>query len=118
MLTFKQFLNKDDDYLYEMTNLHDNRHGIQDVVIALHNKKNAKHGPNIKVSNKYKKYARDDNFTVTTKGKIVGTPKIHPKHVQQIQKWVSINKEHIEKVCNDDGTMTIDEILNGLKSVD
>lgn len=107
----------EDDYLHEMTNLHDNRHGIKDVVIALHNKRNAKHGANVKVSNIYKRFSREDNFTITTQGKVIGTPKIHPKHVEHVKQWVQANKEHIEKVCNDDGSMTIDDVLGGLKKV-
>ncbi len=53
----------DNDELFEMANIHDNIHGIHDIVIWV-GLANKQHGLRVKVSNKKNKFDINDHFVI------------------------------------------------------
>ena len=97
-----------------MTNLRTKQTGLEPV-IQVSGKGGAKHGPRIKVSNIAGTFSSEDNFSVTTEGRIIGNCKLHPNHMEDILDWVKLNKDHIHKVWYNSGDMDIEDVANGFK---
>jgi len=102
--------------LLEMTNLRTRQTGL-DTVIHVSSKGGAKHGARVKVSNVSGTFAHDNNFTVTTEGNVIGSCKLHSSHLQDVQDWVKINREHIHNVWHNGADMDPEDVLNGFKKL-
>ena len=108
----------DDQFLVEMANLQPSDTGIMHTINVC-SKGGAKHGPRVKVSNVPGRYAHDDNFSLTIEPnpRVIGNCKIKPQHLDDIKDWIKLNHEHIHKVWNDDGRMSIHDVGAGLKKL-
>lgn len=89
------------------------------LVSAVHvmSRGGAKHGPHVKVSKIAGGFSDKDNFSVTVEHepRVVGTCKIHSKHLKNVIEWVKMNHDHLHAVWYNDGNMDIDELTNGFK---
>lgn len=86
----------DNDELFEMANIHDNIHGINDVVIWV-GMANKQRGLRIKVSNTKNKFNINDHFVIQIPS-LDYDPKqvaswITSKHIKKIFEWIKINQK-------------------------
>lgn len=104
----------DDQYLVEMANLQPVDTGMAYTVNVV-SKGGAKHGPRVKVSNVPGRWAFDDNFSITLEPnpRVIGNCKIKSYHLDDIKDWIKLNHDHIHKIWNDTGTMSINDVANG-----
>lgn len=95
---FEQFCAEEieNDQLFEMANIHDNIHGITNVVIWV-GVANKQHGLRIKVSNKKNKFDWNDHFVIQMPS-LDYNPKrvanwITSKQIEAIKMWIKINQQ-------------------------
>lgn len=119
--SFKQFILKQPEILYEFANLDYRRTGIEDIVIHCYSQGNTKiqHGARVKVSNVYGKFSNSDNFVIEVKtGSIVeGECKLSQKELKIIKLWISLNRQQLIEYWNSQGQMTTDDFLDSIKKV-
>jgi hypothetical protein len=108
----------EDKLLMEMANIQPDESGLGHIINIV-SKGGAKRGARIKVSNVPGRYAHDDNFVVTLEQepRIIGNCKLKHDHLDHIKDWVKLNKDHINKVWNDNGSMHNAEIMSGFKKL-
>lgn len=107
-----------DQYLVEMANLQPQDTGIAYTVNVV-SKGGAKHDSIVKVSNIPGRWAHDDNFAITLEPnpRIIGNCKIKNSHLDDIKDWIKLNHEHINKIWNDPGTMSINDVASGFVKI-
>ena len=105
----------DDRYLLEMANLQPHETGLV-AIVHVSSKGGAKHNARVKVSNIAGTF-NEDNFSITIEKtpRVIGKCKLNGVHLKSIIHWVLLNKDHILKVWENGGMMTIKEIDAGFK---
>ena len=108
----------DDKMLVEMANIQPDESGLHHIINIV-SKGGAKHGARIKVSNVSGRYAHDDNFamTIEQEPRIIGNCKLKHDHLDNIKDWIKLNKNHIKKVWDNNGSMHTLDIINGFKRI-
>ena len=96
--TFEQSCSEewDNDELFEMANIHDNIHGIDDIVIWV-GIANKQHGLRIKVSNKKNKFDIKDHFVIKMPSLDFDPSRVAKwitgKHLRAIKRWIVLNQQ-------------------------
>ena len=114
MSKLSNILNNISDYekIVEMANLDKRRTGIDKVIIHVHSGKGLHHGPRVKVSNIYNKFS-NDNFSIKLSDmSIVNKVKIKTDELDQVFKWINLNKKAIETYWNRGDEMITDDFYN------
>lgn len=111
-----------EETLLEFANLDYRDTGIENIILHAYSQGDGKrlsHGPRIKVSNIYGKFAISDNFVLELKtGKIVeGVCKLSKKEFDTIRLWIALNKDEIKAYWDSEGEMVTREFYNSLKKV-
>ncbi len=108
----------DDKTLVEMANLQPSDTGLKPVINVV-SKGGAKHGPRVKVSNIAGTFHHTDNFSLTLEPipRIVGNCKIKKEHLDDINDWVTLNREHLVKVWYHGDSMSIHDVAKGFKKI-
>lgn len=100
----------------EEANMQPNLTGLVSTIHVM-SRGGAKHGPRVKVSNIAGGFSHTDNFSVTIEHepRVVGTCKIHNKHLKNVMEWVKMNHDHLHKIWNDGSMMNPMDVDSGFK---
>lgn len=102
---------EDDDQLYEMANLGEQNHGIDDVVIWV-GKANKQHGLRVKVSNIKNHWSTNDNFVIQMPSLDYDSKQvakwIDRKVMTKILDWIKLNYAVLHDYENDNIVYTDD----------
>jgi len=101
-------------YYSEMANLSRKKTGLDYIIWIMHQTGKEKHWARIKVKIK----GQDVSITISDNPEwLSDTVKINAKEFNRIKKWIIMNKDVLLKYWNGKGEVTIDEIINDLKSI-
>jgi len=105
------------DELFEMANIHNQDHGIDDIVIWV-GLANKRHGLRVKVSNKKNKFDAEDNFNIQMPSLDYDHTQvaswIGAKKLKQIAEWIKLNQSLLYDYENgviDDTRLFLDSIV-------
>ena len=107
-----------DKHLLEMANMQPRETGLP-AVIFISYKGIVKHGPRIKVSNVAGTFDPRDNFTMTIENypRIIGRCKLKKSDVEDISDWILLNRDHLLKIWNHGGEMSLHDVAIGFKKI-
>jgi len=106
----------DEDQLFEMANIHDHTHGIDDVVIWV-GLANKRHGLRVKVSNAKNKFDVNNHFVIQMPSLDYDPTRvakwITSKHMKAILSWIKLNQQLLVDYENG----TIDDTLEFIQKI-